>query len=155
MSVDQQRSTIFFQEFEAKTGGRFDTLDITPEVLQVVRASGVVNGNVLVFSPHTTCCVLVASGGPSTRAAIEHLAEQIAPEDAYYAHDDLDIRTENLIEHELPNAPAHLAHIFIGKASECFPISGGELALEDEGRILFIELDSSRQRRYGVQVMGE
>jgi secondary thiamine-phosphate synthase enzyme len=155
LSIDEERSSIFFQEFEAKTGGRFDTLDITPEVLEVVRASGIANGNVLVFSPHTTCCILIASAGPSTRAAIEHLAGQIAPEDAYYAHDDLDIRTENLVDNELPNAPAHLAHIFIGKASECVPIIDGELALENEGRILFVELDSSRQRRYGVQVMGE
>lgn len=155
MTVDQERSTIFFQEFKAKTGGRFDTLDITPEVLEVVRASGISNGNVLVFSPHTTCCVLVASANASIRAAIEKLAGQVAPEDAYYAHDDLDIRTENLVENEPPNAPAHLAHIFIGKASECLPIVDGELVLEDGGRVLFVELDSSRERRYGVQVMGE
>lgn len=155
MAIDQERSTIFFQEFEAKTGGRFDTLDITPEVLEVVRASGASNGNVLIFSPHTTCCVLVDSAPLSTRAAIEQLAGRVAPEDAYYAHDDLDIRTENLVENESPNAPAHLTHIFLGRASECIPIVEGELALEKEARILFVELDSSRQRRYCVQVMGE
>ena len=155
MAVDQERSTILFQEFEAKTGGRFDTLDITPEVLDVVRASGTSNGNVLIFSPHTTCCVLVAGAAASTRATIEQLAGQVAPEDAYYAHDDLDIRTENLVENELPNAPAHLTHIFLGKASECIPIIEGELALAKDARILFVELDSSRQRRYCVQVMGE
>jgi secondary thiamine-phosphate synthase enzyme len=154
VAVDQERSTIFFQEFEAKTGGRFDTLDITPEVLDVVRASGISNGNVLIFSPHTTCCVLVAAAA-STRAAIEQLAGHVAPEDAYYAHDDLDIRTENLVENESPNAPAHLTHIFLGKASECIPITEGELALEKDARVLFVELDSSRQRRYCVQVMGE
>jgi secondary thiamine-phosphate synthase enzyme len=143
-----------YEEFEIKTGGRLDLQDITPDVAAIVRASGVTEGSVLVFSPHTTCCVIIAAPGPGTVAALGHALEAIAPEDGYYAHDDLDIRTENLVEDEPANAPAHLAHVFVGKASECLPVVSGELALGDDQRVLFVELDSSRLRRYCVQVLG-
>lgn len=146
---------ILFEEFDTKTGGRLDALDITDEVASLVRESGVSDGSVLVFSPHTTCCVIVASPGSGTTASLEQAMERIAPANGYYAHDDLDIRTENLVDQEPANAPAHLFHVFTGKASECVPIAGSRLALGDDQRILFVELDCSRLRRYFVQIVGE
>ena len=109
---------IVTQEFEAKTGGRLDALDVTEEVEEVVHHSAISSGNVLVFSPHTTCCVLIATPGMGMLAAMERAMHTIAPDDGYYAHDDLDIRTENLTENEPANAPAHIVHVFMGKASE-------------------------------------
>ena len=143
-----------FEEFQTKTGGRLDALDITPEVEEVVSASGVTDGSVLIFSPHTTCCVLLAAPGGETVAALEKMIESVAPADGYYAHDDLDIRTENLVEDEPANAPAHIAHVFVGKASETLPVIGGRIVLGSGQRVLFVELDASRDRRYCVQVIG-
>ena len=146
---------ILFKEFEAKTGGRLDALDISEEVAQVVEASGITNGTVLVFSPHTTCCVLLATPGPPTMAALENTMAALAPPDAYYAHDDLSIRTENLVEDEPANGPAHVFHALCGKVSECIPVIDGRVAPGDEQRVVFVELDSSRARRYCVQAVGE
>jgi secondary thiamine-phosphate synthase enzyme len=146
---------IISEEFETKTGGRLDALDITGEIRDVVRSSGVVNGSVLVFSPHTTCCVLIAAPGVQTSVSLADAMEALAPSNGYYAHDDLAIRTENLTEDEPPNAPAHLFNVFAGKTSECIPIVAGRLALGDNQRVLFVELDSSRERRYLLQVVGE
>jgi secondary thiamine-phosphate synthase enzyme len=146
---------ILLEEFETKTGGRLDALDVTEEVEDVVRESGVRQGSVLVFSPHTTCCVLVATPGSGMVAALTRAMQAIAPDDGYYAHDDLDIRTENLVEDEPANAPAHIAHVFLGKASECVPVSDGRTQLGPGQRVLFVELDSSRTRRYCIQVVGE
>lgn len=145
---------IVFQEFETKTGGRLDTLDITDEVADTVAGCGVQEGSVLVFSPHTTCCVILASPGPETREALQTTLHRLAPEDAYYAHDDLAIRTENLVEDEPANAPAHIFQVMAGKASECIPVAGGRLVLGQAQRVLFVELDSSRERRYCIQVLG-
>ncbi len=149
-------SVVVFEEFTTKTGGRLDALDITPEVEGCVRSAGVTHGSVLVFSPHTTCCVLLAPAGHRTVDAIEKMIETLAPPNRYYAHDDLEIRTENLVEgeREPANAPAHIAHVFLGKASETVPIIDGKVMLGDEQRVLFVELDSSRDRRYCIQVMG-
>lgn len=146
---------IAFREFNTKTGGRLDALDVTPEVMELVRESGVQSGSVLVFSPHTTCCVLLAPAAQETVQSIEQMIASLAPENGYYAHDDLDIRTENLVEQEPPNAPSHIAHVFMGKASETLPIVDGEIPLGPNQRVLFVELDSSRDRRYCVQVIGE
>jgi len=146
---------IYLQEFETKTGGRLDTVDITDEVIQTVEGSGISEGSVLVFSPHTTCCILIAEPTSEMRAALEDAMDVLAPQDAYYAHDDLDIRTENLVEDEPANAPAHVFQVLAGRASECVPVAAGRLGLGERQRILFVELDSSRERRYFVQVLGE
>lgn len=146
---------IHLQEFETKTGGRLDTVDITDEVAQTIEQSGVWHGSVLVFSPHTTCCILIAEPSQQMRSALEETMERLAPQDAYYAHDDLDIRTENLVDDEPANAPAHVFQVMAGKASECVPVTGGRLTLGDGQRILFVELDSSRERRYCIQVLGQ
>ena len=146
---------ILTQEFEAKTGGRLDALDVTEEVQEVVQDSGITSGNVLVFSPHTTCCVLIATPSMEMLAALERAMQAIAPQDGYYAHDDLDIRTENLTENEPANAPAHIVHVFMGKASETIPVVDGRPVLGSGQRVLFVELDCSRPRRYCIQVVGE
>jgi secondary thiamine-phosphate synthase enzyme len=146
---------ILFKEFETKTGCKLDALDVTEDVTDLVRTSGVIEGSVLVFSPHTTCCVMVAAAGAATVAALGDAMERIAPVAAYYAHDDLAVRTENLVEDESANAPAHIFHVIAGRASECIPVTNGKLRLGDGQRILFVELDCSRPRRYCVQVLGE
>ena len=146
---------ITFHQFETKTGGRLDAVDITGEVRDVVDGSGVKQGTALIFSPHTTCCVLIASPNGGMIEALDRAMAKIAPTDGYYMHDDLEIRTENLTDNEPANAPAHIAHAFIGKASETIPVSDGRLLLGTGQRVLFVELDSSRKRSYCVQVVGE
>lgn len=146
---------ILYEEFETKTGGRLDALDVTPEVQEAVRSSGVTRGSVLVFSPHTTCCVLVANGDKTMIGALDRAMKVLEPEDGYYEHDDFEIRTENLTDDEPINAPAHLVHVFAGKASETIPVSEGGIALGEHQRVYFVELCSSRLRRYCIQVIGE
>jgi secondary thiamine-phosphate synthase enzyme len=153
--VGENVPVITFQQFETKTGGRLDALDITRELRGVVAHSGVKQGTALVFSPHTTCCVLIASPNGGMIQALGRAMAKIAPHDGYYLHDDLEIRTENLTENEPANAPAHIAHAFIGKASEAIPVCDGQLALGPGQRVLFVELDSSRKRSYCIQVVGE
>jgi secondary thiamine-phosphate synthase enzyme len=146
---------IAFEEYEVKTGGRLDAVDITQEVEDIVRSSRVSQGSVLVFSPHTTCCVMIAHRDERTAERVEQIMELLAPSNGYYAHDDLSIRTENLMENESANAPAHLFNVFAGKTSECIPVIDGHIGLGEEQRVLFVELDSSRKRRYFLQVVGE
>ena len=146
---------VALEEFETKTGGRLDAVDVTEDVARVVDSSGVTRGTALIFSPHTTCSVLLAAASKRTVDSIQETMDTIAPESAYYAHDDLAIRTENLVEEEPANAPAHVFHAIAGRASECVPVDDGRLVLGEDQRILFIELDCSRKRRYIVQVVGE
>ena len=146
---------IVLREFETKTGGRFDLIDVTDDVAEVVHSSGVNEGTVLIFSPHTTCSVLLGPPGPSLVDELERTMEEIAPAGDYYAHDDFDIRTENIQEGEPANAPSHIFHIVAGRVSESIPVSGGKVLLGNGQRVLFVELDGSRLRRYCIQVVGE
>jgi secondary thiamine-phosphate synthase enzyme len=113
------------------------------------------DGTVLIFSPHTTCSVLIGSPGPALIASLENAMEEIAPAEDYYAHDDFDIRTENLQDNEPPNAPSHIFHIVAGHVSQSIPVESGKALLGNGQRVLFIELDGSRLRRYCIQVAGE
>ncbi len=140
------------REFSTKTGGRFDALDVTDDVRAIVEETGVSAGVALIFSPHTTCCIEVGERD-SILAALTELEAKLAPEDGYYAHDDFEVRTENLVENEPANAPAHVLHAFAGSPSVKLPVKNGELDLNG-ARILFVELDGSRPRRYLVQVQG-
>jgi secondary thiamine-phosphate synthase enzyme len=148
-------AVILLQEFEIKTGGRLDMVDVTDDILALVRESGVAHGSVLVFSPHTTCCVMLEHPNNGIVGRLERLMELVAPKDGYYAHDDLDIRTENLVEDEPANAPAHIFNVLAGRTSEAIPVREGGLVLGDDQRVLFVELDCSRKRRYCIQVIGE
>lgn len=145
---------VVYGEFPVTTAGRLDVVDVTQDVRGLIKDSGVASGSVLVYSPHTTCCILIAPPGAETMRSLERAVSEIAPEGTYFAHDDLDIRTENLIADEPANAPAHLAHVFVGKASECIPIVDGDIVLGLGQSILFVELDSARARRFCVQVLG-
>jgi len=145
---------ILSREFEIKTGGCLDAFDVTEEVEETVAESGVRHGSVLVFSPHTTCSVIVGAGGAETSRSLEATLDAIQAQDGYYAHDDLAIRTENLVDDEPANAPAHILHAVLGKTSETIPVVDGRVVLGDGQRVLFVELDASRPRRYFIQVLG-
>ena len=148
---------IHYEEFETKTGGRLDALDVTSEVAEAVVSSGVRQGSVLVYSPHTTACVLVANGDRTLLSSLDKAMKLLEPDDGYFEHDDFTIRTENLVEdgEEPENAPAHLIHVFAGKASEVIPVHEGTVGLGDQQRVYFVELCSSRKRTYCIQVIGE
>ncbi len=83
------------------------------------------------------------------------MLERLVPRDAYYAHDDLGRRTENLDEwNGAANGHAHCMAMLVGPAGEAIPVEGGELTLGAWQRVLFIELDRARDRRWLVTVVG-
>ena len=52
------------------------------------------------------------------------------------------------------NGHAHCMSMLLGSAGESVPVIDGELALGQWQRVLFIELDRERDRRWLVQVVG-
>jgi len=84
------------------------------------------------------------------------LLRRLIPNDTYYAHDDWDRRTENICEEDMeqPNGHAHCMSMILGSAGESIPVGEGELCLGTWQRVLFIELDRSRPRRWICKVVG-
>ena len=132
-------------------------LDITEDVRDVVARSEVATGMALVYSPHTTCAVIVNERESGFIKDFNALMESIVPLDHTYLHDDMDARTENLEDddHEFPNGHAHCRGALVGSASETIPISDGALLLGRWQRVFFLELDRARDRKVLIQVMGE
>jgi secondary thiamine-phosphate synthase enzyme len=147
---------VFQGEKHIRTEGGLSVTDITDEVAEAVRESGVRNGIVCVYSPHTTCCVRVNEFEAGFLADFAELIRRLVPSDRYYAHDDWDRRTENLCEEDMVvgNGHSHCMSMLLGGAGEAIPVRDGELCLGTWQRVLFLELDRERDRRWLVQVVG-
>lgn len=141
--------------FQTEECGHF--VDVTDDVVDVVERSEVRNGMALVYSPHTTCAVLVNERETGFIEDFDRLMEVLVPKDGAYAHDDMERRTENLEDdpHEVPNGHAHCRQALVGSTSQTIPIVDGELLLGRWQRVFFLELDRARERKVLIQVMGE
>ncbi len=139
-----------------RTQGGLEIRDITEEVSRAVRESGVQNGICCVYSPHTTCSVRVNEFESGFLEDFAAMLKRLVPSEEYYAHDDWDKRTENICpeDMEFGNGHAHCMSMLLGPAGESIPIRDGELCLGTWQRVLFLELDRERDRRWLVQVVG-
>ncbi len=146
----------FLHERELRTSGSLSATDITDEVVETVRESGIENGIACVYSPHTTCCIRISELENGFLEDFAALLSRLVPRESYYAHDDWDRRTENICEEDMEagNGHAHCMAMLLGPAGESIPVQNGELVLGSWQRVLFIELDRERDRRWLVQVVG-
>jgi secondary thiamine-phosphate synthase enzyme len=147
---------VFQHERRLRTTGGLAVRDITDEVNDVVAASGIKDGIACVYSPHTTCCVRVNEFEEGFLEDFAALLKRLVPRETYYAHDDWDRRTENICEEDMEfgNGHSHCMSMLLGSAGESIPVRDGELLLGTWQRVLFIELDRERDRRWLVQVVG-
>jgi secondary thiamine-phosphate synthase enzyme len=148
---------VFQTEHRVRTKAGLEIRDITDEVKEAVAESGVQNGIACVYSPHTTCCVRVNEFEQGFLEDFVRLLRRIVPSEKYYAHDDWDRRTENICPEDMDfgNGHSHCMSMLMGPAGESIPVLDGELCLGTWQRILFMELDRSRDRRWIVQVVGD
>jgi secondary thiamine-phosphate synthase enzyme len=146
----------FQSETRLRTAGGLTVTDITDDVQEAVRQSGIHDGICSVYSPHTTCQVRVNEFERGFLEDFAVLLRRLVPSEHYYAHDDWDRRTENVCEEdmEVGNGHAHCMSMLLGPAGESIPVHDGELALGQWQRVLFLELDRARDRRWLVQVVG-
>jgi secondary thiamine-phosphate synthase enzyme len=149
------RSLFGNHNFQTTHCGQFT--DVTDDVRDVVTRSGIRNGMALVYSPHTTCAILINERESGFIQDFTELMGSLVPANATYQHDDLEARTENLEDdpHDVPNGHAHCRQALVGSSSETIPIVEGELLLGRWQRVFFLELDRSRDRRVLIQVLGE
>lgn len=146
-----------FENHDLATSGPGQFIDVTDDVRAAVAKSGVQNGQALVYSPHTTCTLLIQERESGFYEDAKELLDRLAPGDgAYYRHDDLTIRTEGLEDDDLhPNGWSHLRATMFGAASQTIPIVGGSLLLGPWQKVFFCELDRARDRKVFIQITGE
>jgi secondary thiamine-phosphate synthase enzyme len=147
---------VYQHERRLRTAGGLSVRDITDEVNEAVRESGITDGIACVYSPHTTCCVRVNEFESGFLADFAELLKRLVPSEGYYAHDDWGRRTENLCPEDMDfgNGHSHCMSMLLGSAGESIPVVDGALQLGTWQRVLFLELDRERDRRWVVQVVG-
>jgi len=146
----------FHREERLRTAGGLSVTDITEQVQEAVRESGVRDGVCCVYSPHTTCSVRVNEYERGFLEDFSVLLRRLVPTEHYYAHDDWDRRTENVSDEDMEasNGHSHCMSMLMGPAGESIPVRDGVLCLGRWQRVLFLELDRERERRWLVHVVG-
>ena len=144
---------VFTLNVESTTEPEF--IDITDEVAQYVKESGIRNGFALIFSRHTTAAITIQENEPLLLQDLSRLLERFSPREDAYHHNDFSVRTVHMHEDECPNGHSHCRHLVLG-TSETIPVIDGTMALGQWQRIFMVELDkeSAKRREVIVQIMG-
>jgi secondary thiamine-phosphate synthase enzyme len=83
-----------FENHDLVTERSSQLVDVTDEVRAAVERADITNGMALVYSPHTTCAVVINEHESGFIEDFNELLADLAPEQGrYYRHDDLAIRT--------------------------------------------------------------
>ena len=126
--------------------------NITPQILNLLQATSIKNGQVLVFSQHTTTALVINENEVRLLADIKVYLEKLAPASDHYLHNDLHLR--DVPPDEPINAHSHLMAMMLS-TSEIIPVVEGKLALGTWQSILFLELDGARSRKVFIQISGQ
>ncbi len=129
-------------------------IDLTDRIEALAAEAGIHVGLVNVQSLHTTTAIVVNEHEPLLLADFDALLARTAPKDAFYRHDDMDVRTVNLAPGERPNGHAHCHALLLG-ASALLNFAEGRLQLGRWQRVFLVELDGPRDREVSVLVLGE
>jgi secondary thiamine-phosphate synthase enzyme len=126
------------------TSKKREYINLTQKVREIVRASGVAEGMVLVSAMHITAGVYVNDAEDGLIQDIDDWLERIAPFDRTYRHH----RTGET------NGDAHLKSLLVHH-EVIVPITKGDLDLGPWQQIYYAEFDGRRRKRVIVKVMGE
>jgi len=126
------------------TSKRQEIVRITDEVSTIVKASGVMEGMVLVSAMHITAGVYVNDWESGLISDIQVWLGKLAPAGLPYRH------------HQTgeDNADAHLKRTILGH-QVLLPITAGALDLGPWEQVFYAEFDGGRRKRVVVKVMGE
>lgn len=133
-------------ELHFQTATRRALLNITPEVEEAVRASGVREGLCLVNAMHITASVFINDDEPGLHADYERWLERLAPEKPHSQYDHN--RTGE------DNADAHLKRQVMGR-EVVVAITGGRLDFGPWEQIFYGEFDGRRPKRALVKIIGD
>ncbi|MDI3280105.1 MAG: secondary thiamine-phosphate synthase enzyme YjbQ [Bacillota bacterium] len=126
------------------TRKRREYINITPQVEEILRESGIKEGLVLVSALHITAGVYVNDAEEGLIRDIDRWLEGLAPYRDDYEHH----RTGET------NADSHLKNLLIGH-QVLLPVTEGRLDLGPWQQIYYAEFDGQRPKRVIVKVLGE
>ncbi len=122
------------------TGSRTEFLDLTRQIQEAVRESGVAEGLCHLFVPHTTAAITInENADPAVRADILMVLNKVISDREAYQHLE-------------GNSPAHVKASLIGPQLTLL-IRDSRLVLGTWQGIYFCEFDGPRSRRLHLKVV--
>jgi secondary thiamine-phosphate synthase enzyme len=136
----------FRKELWFEVPGRRAFLNITREVEDCLRESGVQEGLVLINAMHITASVFINDDEPGLHADYEKWLERLAPHEptSQYRHN----RTGE------DNADAHMKRQVMGR-EVVVAVTGGKLDFGPWEQIFYGEFDGGRKKRALIKIIGE
>ncbi len=126
------------------TEERREYINITSQVREVLEASEIQEGMILVSAMHITAGIYVNDAEDGIIQDIDNMLEEVAPFGLDYFHH----RTGE------DNGDAHLKSILVHH-QVIIPVTAGELDLGPWQQVYYAEFDGRRPKRVVIKVMGE
>ncbi len=129
-----------FETINISTDQSLTFLDITPQIRQCVEKSGIEDGLVLVYTPHTTAGITInENADPSVTDDIRSFMEKKYPRESYFQHME-------------GNSHSHIMSSLFS-ASETFIIQNSDIILGTWQGIFFCEFDGPRNRKVYLKII--
>ena len=125
---------------EIQTHQTHEMIEVTDRVQDSVAASGISNGMVHLFTPHTTAAITInENADPDVVHDMLKILDRMVPHEGGYRHAE-------------GNSAAHVKSSLFG-CSETIPLDNGRLVLGTWQGIYFCEFDGPRRRSLQIRVL--
>jgi secondary thiamine-phosphate synthase enzyme len=125
-----------------KSSLKEELIDITSQILKIIRDSKIENGICLIYTPHTTAAITInENADPDVKSDIIKGLDSLKLEQVCFDHSE-------------GNSPAHIKSSLVG-CSESLIIDKGSPVLGTWQGIFFCEFDGPRSRKVYVKILGD
>ncbi|MCK9266169.1 secondary thiamine-phosphate synthase enzyme YjbQ [bacterium] len=122
-----------------ETKKRNDFVEITEQLSGFIKHSGIEDGILYVYVPHTTCGITInENADPSVEVDILNYLKEVIPENGRYSHRE-------------GNSDAHIKSVLVGNSITVF-IENGFLMLGTWQGIFLCEFDGPRRREVWLKI---
>jgi secondary thiamine-phosphate synthase enzyme len=138
--------TVYSSNLEVSTVGDAQVIDITTQVREELKRSGLSDGIGCVFVPGSTGALTTIEYEPGCLRDLQQLFDELAPKGRHYHHEEA---------YHDGNGHSHLRAALLGP-SLSFPFNGGQPTLGTWQQIIFVDFDNRpRKRRIALQLVGQ
>lgn len=137
------------QTVSIQTHDKQQLIDMTAQLRDAIRTTGIRDGFVGVFSQHTTAMLMVNEYQDALLEDVHGFLGDVVSDDRAYRHNCPEVS-----DCDRKNAASHLRSLLFNH-SVLLPLSEGSPGLGQFQSVILAELDGPRQRQVKIQVIGE
>ncbi len=150
--VLKKNMKIYQKKIKLKSTTQIEFIDITTQIEEILSNSGIREGQVLVYSPHTTGSVVINHNEPMLIQDFMRTLYRLAPVSDRYSHDIFELNRKNESDGR-SNGHSHCKAMLLG-TSQSLPVEKGHMILSERQSIFFVEMDGARKREVIIQLIG-